>query len=172
MVPFSCTLPGRGKGFFSCAFSKYLAEHFGKVLFVSPEEADSPTFDIKLDYYQVPDDPDKFLTCSHQDKHLIEQVIREVKPKFVVIDSLTVCKIDDTDMQRLRAMFPLTSFIAIVQTDKQGRIRGYQELKHNCDAVICFPGDGIAQIEKIRFGGNDSGFSGFRIFEKDRSGEK
>ena len=66
-------------------YLKYLSENFGKVFYISPEEANSDTLDLKLDFYKISSDSNKFMTSSVDTLEEIENVIKEENPNFVII---------------------------------------------------------------------------------------
>ena len=128
--------PGQGKGFFSCEFSKYLSNNFGKVLYISPEEYGQTPFADKLIFYDMTSDPMRFITSGSSCLDDICKDLEEENPKFVIIDSITEANLTDNQLKILKSKFPKISTISIAQTDKLGNIRGSQKLTHNTDVVL------------------------------------
>ncbi|MBL7892217.1 MAG: hypothetical protein JNL63_06280, partial [Bacteroidia bacterium] len=105
-INFHCVIhgmSGEGKSTFAIQLAKYLADNFGKVIYVSGEEGFSKTF------------TDKFLN-NHADSQFLDvadlrtfdDILKEVKPEsynFIFIDSLDNMKIDADKMKKIRAAY-------------------------------------------------------------------
>ncbi|MFZ4521083.1 MAG: hypothetical protein ACOYNC_05230 [Bacteroidales bacterium] len=141
-------LPGQGKSTFSLLFALYLAENFGKVIYITAEEGFSKTMQDKL----------KLNKASHPDLHIadlksMDEIKTEVntnKYNFIFIDSLNVLHIDIEDLHELHKLYQGAAMITVSQSTKDGKIRGSQEIVHDCDIAIEVA-NGIARTTKNRF---------------------
>jgi hypothetical protein len=150
-VNFHCVLTGmsgEGKSTFAIQFASYLAENFGRVLYISGEEGFSKTF------------KDKFINNNAiandlyiADLRSFEGIIKEIAPDtyhFIFIDSLDNMRIDAEKMKQLRERYKDSALITISQSTKDGKMRGSYEIVHDCDMAIKVEG-GIATTTKNRF---------------------
>ncbi len=141
-------LPGQGKSTFSLLFALYLAENFGKVIYITAEEGFSKTMQDKL----------KLNKASHPDLHIadlksMDEIKAEVNPNmynFIFIDSLNVLHIDIEDLHELHKRYQGAAMITVSQSTKDGKIRGSQEIVHVCDIAIDVT-NGVARTTKNRF---------------------
>lgn len=136
-VNFHCLIhgnPGEGKSTLCLWFARYLAENFGRVLYISGEEGKNPTFQNKIKYCKAGVD-DLYIS----DIRTGEEFLKEVSPNefnFIVFDSLLDMDIDATLMKEIRLRFPNTGFIAIEQNNKSGDMYGKNSMKHTFDIVV------------------------------------
>lgn len=140
--------PGSGKSTFSVKFAHYLAETFGEVLYISGEEGFCKTL------------RDKIITSnaissnlSFADLHSLSEVLENVPQgqfNFILIDSLNNMRIDTAGLQQLRDHFKKAAIIAIAQSTKDGKMRGSNEIIHDCDIEVSVF-KGIASTVKNRF---------------------
>lgn len=141
-------LSGHGKSTFAIQFAKYLADNFGRVLYISAEEGITMTFQHK------------FLLTSAISNNLdvvdlrsYDAIFRKVPRdtyRFIFIDSLDTLKIDTVKMKRIRATYKNSALITISQSTKKGEMRGSYELMHDSDIAVRVE-DGIAETTKNRF---------------------
>lgn len=127
-------LPGHGKSTFAIQLAKYLADNFGKTIYISGEEGFSKTF------------KDKFINSNAAsilldvaDLRTYEDIVRVVPAesyRFIFIDSLDNMKINATKMKAIRAKFKNAALITISQSTKGGQMRGSQEIIHDSDIAI------------------------------------
>lgn len=142
--------PGGGKSTFCFKKAHYLAENFGKVLYISAEEGFSKTVQDKL----------KLVNGNRQSNNLsfgaqksFDQIMREIPQNlyhFIFIDSLDTLKIGAERLKELREFYKNSAFITISQSTKDGKMRGSQEIIHDCDIEIPVT-DGVAFTKKNRF---------------------
>lgn len=132
-------LPKGGKSIWSMQFANYLANHFGKVLYIASEEGFKGTITQKIQEWT--DNRSDLNFANYKGFEEIKNGISEYD--FVVIDSLDFAKISVEEMEQLKSLNPETSFITIKQVTKDGKFRGSQEYAHNCDIIIEII-DGIA----------------------------
>jgi len=148
---FHCVLhgmSGEGKSTFAIKFAKYLADSFGRVIYISGEEGFSKTF------------KDKFLNNNAESKFLdvadlrtFDDIIREVPPEsynFIFIDSLDNMKIDADKMKKIHERYKNSALITISQSTKDGKMRGSYEIVHDSDIAVKVE-NGIATTTKNRF---------------------
>lgn len=137
---------GGGKSTFTIQFATYLSVKFGDVLYVSGEEGFSKTLQQKL----TNEDNENLYFA---DLHSFQDIVDEVpvgRYKFIVLDSLNNMKIDADGLQTLRKKYPDAATIAIAQSTKEGKMRGSNEIIHDCDIEISIS-EGIATTVKNRY---------------------
>jgi DNA replication protein DnaC len=139
---------GEGKSTFAIQFANYLATNFGKVIYISGEEGFSQTFKEKFERLGVTA-PNLFVA----DLRVFEDIKTELKNNdyhFILIDSLDTLRMGPDEIKQLRQMLPNNAFITISQSTKDGKMRGSNEIIHDCDIVIQVA-DGVATTTKNRF---------------------
>jgi predicted ATP-dependent serine protease len=154
-------LPKGGKSIWSMQFANYLANHFGKVLYIASEEGFKGTISQKI----------KEWTDNRSDLNFAnftgyEDIKNNIDGNdFVFIDSLDFAKITVDEMEELKADNPTVSFVTVKQVTKDGKFRGSQEYAHNCDIIVEIV-DGIAN-QKGRY----SPMSQMQVFNKQEKDE-
>lgn len=141
-------LPGQGKSTFAIQHAMYLAENHGKVIYITAEEGFSKTMQDKL----------KLNQAFHPDLHIadlrsIEEIFAEPQMDtytFIFIDSLNKLHIDPDTLRELRKRYKRAGFITVSQSTKDGKLRGSQEILHDCDIEIVVK-SGIAVSQKNRY---------------------
>ena len=126
--------PKQGKSIFCVQFAKYLAENFGRVLYIASEEGFSATLQNKIRNFGMANENLDF--ANYRDYEQIKAALERKPYSFVVIDSVNFIKIEPEQVEELKAANPNTAFITIQQATKDGKFRGSQEFAHNCDSVI------------------------------------
>ena len=150
-INFHCVLhgmSGEGKSTFAIQFAKYLADNFGRVIYISGEEGFSKTFKDKFSNNNA---ESKFLDVA--DLRTFEDINREVPQEaynFIFIDSLDTMKIDADKMKKIRELYKNSALITISQSTKDGKMRGSYEIVHDCDIAVKVE-NGIATTTKNRF---------------------
>lgn len=150
-INFNCVIhgmSGEGKSTYAIQFANYLAENFGRVVYISGEEGFSKTFKDKVSNNNAASD-DLFVA----DIRTFEDVVKEIGTNsfnFIFIDSLDNMKIDVNKMKELRERYKDSALITISQSTKEGKIRGSYELVHDCDVEVKVE-NGIAITTKNRF---------------------
>jgi len=141
-------LPGHGKSSFAIKISKYLAENFGRCLYVAAEEGHSKTINDKLarnnSYHS---------NLDIGDMKTREEFFNIVKPgsyDFIIFDSLNTMGMENYNVKDIMESFTDTSFIFICQSTKDGKIRGSQKIVHDCNIVIEIDNK-VARTIKNRF---------------------
>jgi len=132
-------LPKGGKSIWCMQFADYLANHFGKVLYIASEEGFKGTIKDKITEWTNNRKDLKFANFTGYDQ--IKDNISGYD--FVFIDSLDFAKITVEEMEELKKLNPKTSFVTVKQVTKDGKFRGSQEYAHNCDIIVSIE-DGIA----------------------------
>ncbi|MCB9225358.1 MAG: AAA family ATPase [Crocinitomicaceae bacterium] len=140
--------PGQGKSTFCLQFANYLAQNFGRVLYVSGEEGFSKTMKDKLQDNRA-FDKNLFIAdiCSAED--MIENIPQNAY-HFIIVDSLNNMGIDENSLLELEEHYNNCAMISIAQSTKKGEMRGSQEILHNVDIVLKVE-DGFAECTKNRF---------------------
>ena len=150
-INFHCVIhgmSGEGKSTFAIQFAKYLADSFGRVIYISGEEGFSKTFKDKFSNNNA---ESKFLDVA--DLRRFEDINREVPPEsynFIFIDSLDNMKIDADKMKKIRERYKNSALITISQSTKDGKMRGSYEIVHDCDIAVKVE-NGVASTTKNRF---------------------
>lgn len=141
-------LPGEGKSTFAIQFAKYLAEHMGRVVYISGEEGFAKTL---RDKFINNDSISNFLDVA--DLRTYDDIVNNIPVdlyNFIFVDSLDNMRIDADKMKRMRERYKDSALITISQSTKEGKVRGSQELVHDCDISVSVE-NGIAKTEKNRF---------------------
>lgn len=141
-------LPGEGKSTFAIQFAKYLAEQIGNVVYISGEEGFAKTF---RDKFINNDSISDYLYVA--DLRTYDDIVNNIpvdKYNFIFIDSLDNMRIDAEKMKKIRERYKDSALITISQSTKDGKVRGSQELVHDCDISV-FVQNGVAKTEKNRF---------------------
>lgn len=148
---FNCVihgLPGNGKSTFSIQFTKYLADNFGRVIYIAAEEKFSKTTKDKfLDQHAV---SDNIHIADYKNADEIMGLMPRNTFDFIFIDSLDVMRIGPEKLRALKAIHPNAAFITVSQSTKTGQMRGSQEIQHEADIVVKLEG-GTAATQKNRF---------------------
>ncbi len=150
-INFQCAIHGRageGKSTFAIQFALYLAENFGKALYISSEEGFSKTF------------KDKFVNNNALSDNLYvadiksyDDIIKEIPVNtyhFIFIDSLNNMRIDAEMLKKFRERYKNSAIITISQATKDGKMRGSYEIIHDVDIEIIVT-NGVAITNKNRF---------------------
>ncbi|MEG0553097.1 MAG: DNA repair protein RadA, partial [Carnobacterium sp.] len=160
--------PGIGKSTLLLQFSAQLNYTGGKVLYVSGEESASQ---LKMSANRLGVKGDNFYIYPETDMAAIRQTIEELKPDFVVIDSIQTMSQPDVssvvgsvsqvrestaDLMKIAKTNNIAIFI-VGHVTKEGSIAGPKMLEHMVDTVLYFEGDRhhtfrILRAVKNRFG--------------------
>ena len=186
IVPGSMVLvggdPGIGKSTILLQTSARLAQRGEKVLYISGEESLKQT-KLRAERLGLP--TQDLFVLSETDMNMIERVVDEEKPGFLIIDSIQTVYIDEiqsapgsvTQVRECTAMLMkiaksrgIAIFI-VGHVTKQGSIAGPRLLEHMVDAVLYFEGERhhtfrILRAVKNRFGSTNE----IGIFEMRESG--
>ena len=172
IVPGSLVLiggdPGIGKSTLLLQTSAQIADKKLTVLYISGEESMQQT---KLRAEQLAINTDKLYVLSETNMHQIIHQIEEVKPDFVVIDSIqtmfkeevtsapgSVTQVRESTMELMKIAKSSAIPIFIVgHVTKEGAIAGPRMLEHMVDVVLYFEGERhhtyrILRTVKNRFG--------------------
>lgn len=136
-INFHCLVhgnPGEGKSTFCLWFARYLAENFGRVVYVSGEEGQNSTFQNKVKYCEA-DVEGLYISDIHTGQEFLEEVYPH-EFNFVIFDSLHDMGINAEMMKQIKEKYPNTAFIAIEQNNKKGEILGRNDMKHTFDIVV------------------------------------
>lgn len=161
-INFHCVIhgmSGEGKSTFSIQFAKYLADNFGRTIYISGEEGFSKTFKDKFTNNSA---VSKFLDVA--DLRTFDNIIQEVPQEtynFIFIDSLDNMKIDAAKMKIIKAHYKNSALITISQATKNGKMRGSYEIVHDSDIEVDVV-KGIAETNKNRFKEKGMFFEVFR----------
>jgi len=161
-VTFHCVIHGRageGKSTFAAQFAYYLAENFGTVIYISGEEGFSKTLKDRFMNNQA---LSKYLYIA--DLHSKTEIEKQVPINtfnFIVIDSLDNMNIGIEELREIRKRYNNSAILTISQSTKDGKMRGSNELVHDCDIAVSVE-RGIATTIKNRF---KEKYQTYQIFE-------
>lgn len=125
---------GEGKSTFCLWLARYLAENFGRVLYVSGEEGLNMTLHDKLKYCQAEVENFYILDVRTGDEFMNE--IGENEFHFIILDSLHDMDIDARKLKVIFERYKNSAFICIDQNNKKGELLGANEKKHIVDLVV------------------------------------
>ncbi len=174
--------PGIGKSTLLLQVSQQLNETGGRVLYVSGEESGQQ---IKMRGERLGIFNPDFYVYAETDMSLIHKEIEELKPQYVIVDSIqtmmhpdlgsvagSVSQVRETTAELLRIAKTNQIAVFIVgHVTKDGAIAGPRMLEHMVDTVLYFEGDRhhsfrILRAVKNRFGSTDE----IGIFEMHENG--
>jgi len=173
--------PGIGKSTLLLQTSSYIASNYGKVLYVSGEESEEQ---IKIRGDRLGVSSNNLYILSETNLDLIEAHIEELKPVFVIIDSIqTVYKENITSapgsvsqvrecsnaIMRIGKNNNIPLFI-VAHVTKQGELAGPRVLEHMVDTVLYFEGERTEEFRVLRTMKNRFGTTSeigvFEMFEE------
>jgi len=120
--------PFNGKTILLLKLSKYLAENFGKVLYISSEEHSSTTMTEKINEWLVP-----FPPGLHFAENLVNPEISDYN--FVIFDSVNDLGMSVGDFKKIKQENPAVAFIFILQHTKAGKFKGGKDWEHLAEVV-------------------------------------
>lgn len=136
--------PGAGKTTLLLKFAKYLANTFGKVLYISSEEFAASTMTEKVNTLLNPFPANLEFAENLKDPQLSNY-------DFIILDSVNDLGLQLQDYKDLRAKYPNTAFILILQHTKAGHYRGGKDWEHEIEIggeVV----NGVITIYRNRYG--------------------
>lgn len=173
--------PGIGKSTLLLQISAYLAKEHD-VLYVTGEES---VRQVKIRADRLNNNTDELYVYAQTDLNLIYQIVKKIKPKFLVIDSIqtiynpnlenspgSITQVRECTQQLMKIAKSLNIAIFIVgHVTKEGAIAGPRMLEHMVDTVLYFEGESqhsyrILRAVKNRFGSTNE----IGIFEMKSSG--
>ncbi len=175
IVPGSLTLiggePGIGKSTLMSMLCGNLAAQYGTTLYISGEES---VEQIKLRAVRLSALHKDLLLASETDIGVIASFVEQLRPKYLVIDSIQTMISPDVDsapgtVSQVRAATSALAALAkgkripiflVGHVTKEGAIAGPRVLEHMVDTVLYFEGDAhltyrILRAVKNRFGSTD-----------------
>lgn len=135
--------PHNGKTILLLKLSQYLAEFFGKVLYISSEEFASPTMTTKVQEFLNP-----FPERLHFAENLKDPDLSQYE--FIILDSVNDLGLKVNDYKELRKAHPNTAFIFILQHTKAGDFKGGKDWEHITE-IAGEVDKGIVTITKNRY---------------------
>lgn len=174
--------PGIGKSTILLQTANSIASKYGKVLYVSGEESEEQ---IKIRGDRLGAISENLLIVSETDMEAIEVHINNIKPVFVIIDSIqTVFKPSVTSapgsvsqvrecansIMRIGKSSNIPFFI-VAHVTKQGELAGPRVLEHMVDTVLSFEGERTEEFRILRTMKNRFGTtSEIGVFEMSEEG--
>jgi len=128
--------PGHGKSTFCAAFAQYFHMNHGQTLYLPAEQPN-----MNKDFQSLIDRTKAYNVVYNYKANMmsLEDVVREIKLrkfKLVVFDSINYMKFTPNDINMLRQRCPEVAIVAVMQSTKDGKFRGSQEYKHDCDIFL------------------------------------
>lgn len=153
--------PGIGKSTLLLQSASNIATKYGKVLYVSGEESEEQ-IKIRGDRLGVKSDNLYIVSETNLDK--AEAFINELKPQFVIIDSIqtmyrdsvtsapgSVSQVRECSNQIMRiGKSNDISFFIVAHVTKQGELAGPRVLEHMVDTVLSFEGERTEEFRILR----------------------
>ncbi len=136
--------PGAGKTTLLLKFAKYLANTFGKVLYVSSEEFSASTMTDKINLLLNPFPPNLEFAANLKDPILSNY-------NFIILDSVNDLGLKLQDYKDLRDKHPNTCFILILQHTKAGNYKGGKDWEHEIE-IAGEVENGVITIYRNRYG--------------------
>lgn len=136
--------PGGGKTTLLLQFAAYLANHFGKVLYVSSEEFGSVTLSNKIKELLNPIPQNLHFAASLKDVDLSNY-------DFFILDSVNDLGLSLVEYKQLREAHQGAGFILILQHTKDGQFKGGKDWEHEVE-IAGRVDAGIINIYKNRYG--------------------
>lgn len=153
--------PGIGKSTLLLQCAHEIAKRYGTVLYVSGEESEEQ---IKIRGDRLSATSEKLFIVSETSMEIIEEHIRNLKPSFVVIDSIqtvytekvtsapgSVSQVREcaNSLMRIGKLLGIPLFI-VAHVTKQGELAGPRVLEHMVDSVLYFEGERTEEIRILR----------------------
>jgi len=153
--------PGIGKSTLILQTGYEIAKKYGTVLYVSGEESEEQ---IKMRAERLHAIADGLMVVSETNVHAIEQHIEDLKPVFVIIDSIqtlftpelssapgSVSQVREcaNHIVRIGKMKKIPVFL-IAHVTKTGELAGPRVLEHLVDTVVHFSGERGQELRVIR----------------------
>lgn len=153
--------PGIGKSTLLLQMCRLLSENGHKVLYVSGEESPKQ---IKMRAERLGDFSSNLYILCETDLVTVSEVITDMKPGIVIIDSIQTMYSEDAGqapgsagqireatgrLMKLAKNLPVSIFI-VGHVTKEGIVAGPRLLEHMVDTVLYFEGDGVASYRFLR----------------------
>ncbi|PAB57540.1 DNA repair protein RadA [Anaeromicrobium sediminis] len=153
--------PGIGKSTLILQASHKIAKHHGTVLYVSGEEAEEQ---IRMRAERLDAIHENVMVVSETNVDVIENYIKEIKPAFIIIDSIqTLFKPDLSSapgsvsqvrecsnvLMRIGKGNDIPIFI-VAHVTKTGDLAGPRILEHLVDTVLSFTGERTQEFRVVR----------------------
>lgn len=136
--------PGGGKTTLLLKFAQYLAENFGKVIFISSEEFGATTLTTKVKELFNEFPPNLHFTENVKQYDLWEY-------DFIILDSVNDLGLTIADFKQLKLDYPNAAFILLLQHTKSGQFKGGKEWEHETEIAGEIE-NGLVTIYKNRYG--------------------
>lgn len=153
--------PGIGKSTLLLQMCRILSENEHKILYVSGEESPKQ---IKMRAERLGDFSSNLYIICETDLVTVTEVITDMKPEIVIIDSIQTMYSEDAGQapgsasqireatgrfMKLAKNLPVSIFI-VGHVTKEGVVAGPRLLEHMVDTVLYFEGDGVASYRFLR----------------------
>lgn len=153
--------PGIGKSTLLLQACKHLSDSSHKVLYISGEES---LKQIKLRANRIGEFNDNLLLLTETNLQRMEEVIKDISPEIVIVDSIQTIYNEDVDsvpgsvsqvrestnkLMQLAKGLTISIFI-VGHVTKEGVVAGPRVLEHMVDTVLYFEGDRHASYRILR----------------------
>ncbi len=153
--------PGIGKSTLLLQTAEYIAEKYGKVLYVSGEESEEQ---IKMIGDRLKVHSSNLYVVPETNMDAIGEHIKNINPVFVIMDSIqtlfkpnitsapgSVSQVRETanDIMRIGKTNNISFFI-VAHITKQGELAGPRVLEHMVDTVLSFEGERTEEFRILR----------------------
>lgn len=153
--------PGIGKSTLLLQTGNNIAQKYGKVLYVSGEESEEQ---IKIRGDRLNIVSQDLYILSETNLELVQRHIEDLKPAFVIIDSIqtmykdsvasapgSVSQVRECANHMMRvAKTGNVPFFIVAHVTKQGELAGPRVLEHMVDTVLSFEGERTEEIRVLR----------------------
>jgi hypothetical protein len=146
--------PHNGKTILLLKFAKYLAENFGRVLYVTSEEFDSSAMTGKIN---------ELVSPKPEGLHFIDSIESiDLSPyDFVILDSVNDLGLKPNDFKAIVKQYSPKGYILNLQHTKSGQFKGGKDWEH-IPAIVGEVSKGIVWLTKNRYGQKNT----FNFFEQ------
>lgn len=153
--------PGIGKSTLLLQTAGNIAKEYGKVLYISGEESEQQ---IKMRGDRLNVISENLFVVSETNIESIEQHVKDIKPIFVIIDSIqtlyknsitsapgSVSQVRECSNELMRlAKTNNIPFFIVAHVTKQGELAGPRVLEHMVDTVLYFEGERTHEFRILR----------------------
>jgi len=127
-------LPGNGKSTFGVRFAEYFGQSHGRTLYINREQSgQSLAFQNLLKQNGA-----KSFDIDRDNGKVDAQYLTSISAPYdlVVLDSINYMKLKPDEIDQFRKTNPTKAVLGIMQSTKDGNMRGSQEFIHDADIVL------------------------------------
>jgi len=124
--------PGNGKSTFVANLANDLAMHGNSILYIAAEEGFSKSMQKKLSNFQS----SNFFVSNCRNITSVKDSLKRGRYSVIVLDSIQQIGIKPEQLSNLRASYPETAFVYILQSTKSGSFKGDNRYAHDADVIV------------------------------------